>query len=119
MKEPTATQPQRVKPFENRPLAILKWFFNDAVHVGRREAGSEHFAYLFAASHWRIRDLMVCGILGVHGRKRVRISAVERFYPTLNEFFRAHRCVPTEAESTSRRDYSPFSMRSRKLNCTC
>ena len=76
-KEAASAQPERVSPFEDRPLSILENVLDDTDHFRFGKLTREHLADRRPARDRLPDDLMIDRIPGVKGRYFIRIAPVK------------------------------------------
>src|SRR5262245_18108689 len=91
MEKTAAPKAQWILPLQDRPFAVFKNILDETNHVGRSERRGKHFSNGAPALHWRFRDLVIDGVIGVERRQAVQIGAVECLDPKPNEIAGLHR----------------------------
>lgn len=59
MEESTASKPERISPFEDRPFTILENILNDADHFCRGKTSNKHVEDCCSSLNRRFRDLVI------------------------------------------------------------
>lgn len=91
VKEPAAPQPQRVTPFQDRPLAVFEEVLDETHHAGPGESLGEHPADRLASLDRMLGHLVIDrGVIIAIG-ERVDVLPVERVHPGIHKFFRRSR----------------------------
>lgn len=90
VKEPASPQPERIPPFENRPVTVFENVFNDAYHLRIGEPVGEHLPDRVSAIDGRLGYLVVHRMLGVEGYECVDIRSVEGIHPLFDKIFWFH-----------------------------
>ena len=90
VKEATPPQSERVTPLENRPFAFFEDVLDDANHLRRSKAGSEHLANGGTALDRSLSNLMVHGVISVETRECVYVGSIESLNPGVNKLARVH-----------------------------
>jgi hypothetical protein len=88
--EPTTTEPQRIAPFQDRPLAVFEEILNDASHRGLLELLREHLPDVLPPNDFVSGDLVVHGIVGVELGQRRNVCAVKRLNPAFDNLPWSH-----------------------------
>lgn len=90
VKKSTAAKPERIRPFQNGPLTILKDVLDLADHSCPFKFTGKHLPYCRFPHNRLLDHLMIDGVFRIEGRQPIGIGTVERFHPFSNEFARFH-----------------------------
>ena len=91
VKEATPPQSERVTPLKDRPFPFFEDVLDDAHHLRRSKAGSEHLANSGTAFDWSVSsNLMVHRVIGVETRECVHVGSIESLNPGVNKLARMH-----------------------------
>jgi hypothetical protein len=93
VKEATAPQSERVTPLKDRPFPFFENVLDDANHLRRSKAGSEHLANSGTAFDRSLSNLVVHRVIGVETRECVYVGSIESLNPGVNKLARVQAFV--------------------------